>query len=265
MIGRRSVIGIAVLCALALSAFAAASASAANTTAVTCAPVGEGPEGTKGFKDAHCKEGTENTKAAPNVVKYEHKEITSPTEIWGTNERTSGASTSAKAPAKLEGTAAGIVTAIQCTTVAGMGSLENKETAGKEMYAHGTGTIEYTGCTVTKPAEKGCVVKGGAITTNELTASTEGLATQAQFKPVTGTEFVSITIEKCSVVALNNTYPVAGSVKATISGATLTTEHGAATTENTLKFAGQKAGLSGSLTLGMGPTPIVDGRAITVT
>jgi len=41
MIGRKSVIGIAVLCALALSAFAAAGANA-EQRAFTCAPTGTG-------------------------------------------------------------------------------------------------------------------------------------------------------------------------------------------------------------------------------
>lgn len=30
-------------------------------------------------------------------------------------------------------------------------------------WAQGTGTINYSGCTVSKPAGKGCVVSGGAV------------------------------------------------------------------------------------------------------
>jgi hypothetical protein len=52
MIGRKSAVGIAVLCALAISAFASASASAAAGRAFTCTT--SAPVGAKEFNDEHC-------------------------------------------------------------------------------------------------------------------------------------------------------------------------------------------------------------------
>lgn len=256
MIGRRSVIGIAVLCALAVSAFATSSASASSATAYTCATnlIG-GP----GFKAAHCTpEDVVSTGAT-----YKHVEITpkTPTEVSATNERTA-TNTTAHSPAILHGTVSGVETAVECTKVHGMGTIENKEEAG-EMFAHVTGTLTYTECKVTKPVGKECVVKGGEITTNKLTGKTLS-AKEAEIKPFEGTEFAKIPIEKCTIAGLNNTFPVQGSLKANLNGATVSSTSAGVTAQNTLKFAGQKAGLQGSLTLGMS-TPVADGEAISVT
>lgn len=50
---------------------------------------------------------------------------------------------------KLKGALAGVVTEIQCTTVEGTGSLTNAASS-----ATGTGTLKFSGCTVTKPEGK---------------------------------------------------------------------------------------------------------------
>jgi hypothetical protein len=120
-------------------------------------------------------------------------------------------------------------------------------------------TLAYSGCSVLKPAGKGCVVKAGTITTKALEGTTEGQPeNKLKIAPSSGTEIASVTIEKCSVGSLNNTFPVTGSLVATTSGATLFSLHPDTTTQNTLKFGGVKAGLDGPLTIVMfgGGNPI---------
>jgi hypothetical protein len=250
---RKSAIGIAVLLTLALSALAASGASAAEkgTTAFTCAPV-TGQANTVGFSDEHC------LNAATNFsVTREHKTITSKTTITATNEKTAS-ETTARRPSILTGKPGGVKAQVTCAEVHGEGFLENKETAGGEMYLHATGTgvetenkgkLHYTGCKVTEPAGKGCVIPNETITTNELTGTTEGTGDEIKIVPVkAGGNFAEIKIEGCSVGGLNNTFPVLGSIKATPSGATLTSTEEGVTGQGTLKFGGQVAGLDGALT-----------------
>jgi hypothetical protein len=106
--------------------------------------------------------------------------------------------------------------------------------------------IKYTGCTVTKPANKSCVVKNGAITTNILKSTTSLTTTPAgvKFEPSTGTEFVAITIEKCTTAALNGTFPVKGTEIAVPEGALLKTSGSTG-----LTFAGNAAKLTGTNTV----------------
>jgi hypothetical protein len=247
MNGRKAVMGLAVLCALVFSAFAASSASA--NQAYTCQPV-TGQVGTVGFSDAHCL-----TAATGLNVTHEHVLITENTNITGTNANTAEGTTAARV-SKLRGTAAGVETEVQCTTVGGSGTMKNEAT-----WAEGTGTINYSGCSVSKPAGKGCVVSGGAVNTKELFATTKGLTNELEFTPKEGTEFASITITSCSVSGLNNTFPVTGSIKGVTSGATTTSTHTETTAQNTLKFAGQKAGLDGAITI----KDLTNGRGIAVT
>lgn len=80
-------------------------------------------------------------------------------------------------------------------------------------------------------------------------ATTKGLTNELEFTPASGAEFASITIASCSVSGLNNTFPVTGSIKGVTSGATATSTHPETTAQNTLKFAVQKAGLDGAITI----------------
>ena len=238
MIGRRSVIGISVLFALALCAFGAVGASAAQR-AVLCSANTE--SGKEQFSDAHCKT------AATGAVGFKHVEIANgtPTAISGTNAKTASG-TAAAAPSKLKGTLAGVETEVECTSTTGTGTLTNSAT-----FVSGTGTITYGGCKVTKPAGQGCVVTSpGTITTETLAATTESLAAnEVKFKPNSGTKFATVPISGCETVSLNNNFPVTGSLIATASGATLTTTTAGVEGQNTLKFGGNKAGLEGSLTI----------------
>jgi hypothetical protein len=250
MIGRRSVLGIVALVALALCAFGASSASAAPGRAFTCAPNTE--TGKEQFSDAHCKT------AATGNVGFKHVAIANGTEtkITGGNAKTNAGTTAAEV-SKLKGKIAGVATEVQCTTVENEGTAQLTNSATD---VSGTGTIKYSGCTVTLPAGRNCVVTGGTVTTQPLKATTVGLATnkELKFEPVTPTKFADVNISGC----LNNVpptaaYPVNGTLIAEVSGATTTTTHEAITTQATLTFGGNPAGLQGAITISMeGGNPI---------
>jgi hypothetical protein len=240
---RKTAFGIAVLFAVALSAFSAASASAAGETAFTC--VKENNVNGDRF-GAHC------LSTGTTEEKYKHVTINQDETTTGiaTNAKTLSGTT-ASTPSILKGTAAGVATAIECTTVSSEeGTFENRVDAGG-MFAHAEGKLVYSGCIVTAPAGKGCKVGGGGvITTNKLTGRTiNGGKVRIEPVPAKAPIFVEIPIEGCSVGGLNNKFPVEGSVEANTNGATITGTHAEVTTQNKLKFAGQKAGLEGAITL----------------
>ncbi|HET7446312.1 MAG TPA: hypothetical protein VFJ57_16820 [Solirubrobacterales bacterium] len=242
MTKRRTAVGLAVLFALALSAFAAASASAKGTTAFTCVT---DPNGT--LKGDHCL--TTGSGEKSKHVAIPHNETTTGT---ATNENTTEETKAARS-AILHGNISGVATEVTCPKVHGEGTFENRttepETKG-EMYAHAEGKLHYTECVVKKPEGKGCkVANEGTITTEQLTGTTEGQGDAALIKPKVGETFTEIKIEGCSIPALNNTFPVKGAVKAEINGATLLSQGSVTTTEKTLKFGGNPAGLDGALTL----------------
>lgn len=232
MIGRRSVVALAVLCALVLSAVSVASASA--TEAVECSS-----SASKIDKfGAHCL-----AVPAGKTANFGHLGLSAGSHEFTATNANTASETTAGAVSLLAGVISGVAVEIQCTGVSGTGSLEN---AGSQ--TKGTGVLTYAGCTILKPAGRGCVVHGGSITTNSLAAESEG-ASSLKFKPASGETFVSITWEKCTVSALNNTYPVTGTMKATVTGATTTSTEAGVTEQNTLKFGGSKAALAGALTI----------------
>lgn len=236
MLRRKATLGIVALCVIALGAFAASSASAAKRAYLCAANT---VFGQTQFLDSHC-----TVAAEPTDTGLKHELIIGGKKIKITNVNTASGTTAA-ALSSLKGALSGVETEIQCTAVEGEGELTNTETS-----VSGTATAGYSGCSVTKPSGKGCKVKGGAVTTKELSATTVGQTeNNVQFTPKSGTEFASIPIEGCSVESLNNTFPVTGSLVATAAGATLTTVHAAITVQNALKFGGVKAGLNGTVTV----------------
>lgn len=246
MIGRKSVIGLAVLCALVFSAIAATSAFAAPGRAYTCTE----SAAVKEFTDAHC-----TTKGSPAT--RGHTLITEAnTKITLTNEKTLEGTT-ASSTAKLKGKLAGVATEVQCTKVHGTGTMTNEAT-----FVTGGGEIVYTGCSVTLPAGRNCKVTGETVKTKPLVGTTSGLPNNNELKFEMGageTKFAEVPIENCT----NNSpptanYPVTGSLIATTSGATTSTTHEQITTQGTLKFGGNPAGLDGKVTISMeGGDPIV--------
>jgi len=242
MIGRKTVVGMALLSALVFCAFAAQSASAvtAGRTAFTCVKT----EGGAGFKDAHCKE------AVGSGASFKHAEIAAGTvtNTHITNDKTS-TNTLEHTPGVLHAEFLGVQNEVICTKVFGHNKLVNV-LEGKEHYILGSETtLHYTECKVAKPA--GCVIPKETLLVKGVSATTKGQAggTNIQFKPEVGNEFVTITYEKCTNPFLNGAHVVEGSVKGQMNGATIEFNRETTTKEGTLKFAGSAAGIEGKVTV----------------
>jgi hypothetical protein len=258
MIGRKSAVGMALLCALVFSAFAASSASAVNgRTAFTCVKT----EGGAGFKDAHCKE------AVASGATFKHAEIAEnkTTDTHITNEKTN-ATTSAAEPGVLKATFLGVENEVSCAKVFGHSKITNKKNASGEHYIHGEKTtLHYTECEVKKPA--GCVIPNKTLLVEGVTGSTEGQngAASIVFKPEVGNVFITITYEKCTNIFLNGKHPVEGSVTAKLNGATIEFDHNEITASKTLTFGGSAAGLQGKVTISQAEKTAELGKAVGAT
>jgi hypothetical protein len=134
------------------------------------------------------------------------------------------------------------------------------------MQVHGTGiTVHYEECEVLRPAKGECVIPGGTITTEKITSTTfeNGGEEGVEFKPEGATPFVNINFEKCKNAALNKTFPVEGSVKATASGTTQ--EVTPASSEKTLSFGGELAKLTQTTTQKMEEVCVTEGSGVSLT
>ena len=251
MNGRRTIVGLCMLCALLASAIAAQGASAAGTTLVTCAS-GAGDVGVT-FNTAHCLP----SEGGSGFGHYKVAQDTT-TDLIGTP----GSATS-----KLKATLGGVATTLTSTSLSGTGTIENKKDPGGEHFAEGTGTITYSGVTVT-PFTKCFVYEDlepavgakGVVKTQKVRLTTTGTGEKLKITPDTGTVFARFwmgdqcenmtTAGECKIAG---TYIVSGSVIATPEGATYATTHTGVTEQNTLKLGtGEptiKAGIEGSLTL----------------
>ncbi|HEX6664982.1 MAG TPA: hypothetical protein VF081_00125 [Solirubrobacterales bacterium] len=251
MNGRRTIVGLCMLCALLVSAFAAQSASAiTGTTAFTCVKNAQ-PENRVG---EHCLD-------IPGTRNYGHVAIAQDktTEIKGTNEKTESETTKSRV-GRLKLTIAGVPLELSATGVSGEGWMENKVNASGEHYAHGKGTITFTGVQVTTPGPGRCTVTTdnagaegavGVVHTRELTATTEGQGHNLQFTPAAVGPFATfwITCNAPQIPALEGKWECTGSAKGQPNGATTEFAHSTVTTENTLKCKGTKSGIDGALTL----------------
>lgn len=259
MIGRKAVVGLALLSALLVCAFVAQSASAAaavNTTAVTCVKGG----GDKDFKDAHCDENVGKDKGEFGHVAIA---VGTKTTVSVTNAGTANATKEA-APTILKGTVFGVKNEITCKTVSGEGELTNEEPSAKVHKFTGTVTAKFTSCTVNKPAI-GCKVKEPISVTSKV-EGVEGLGPEKntmgqEFKPAAGETFSELTLEGCFIAGTYKTTGTAigtgtGSPSAKFSGATNVFTN--AMTKETLKLAGNPAEISSSTTVTMsgGGNPI---------
>jgi hypothetical protein len=253
MIGRRTAVGLSLLCALMFSAIAVQSATAQvgtksiNTTAFTCVPGG----GNLDFSDAHCDNKVEDGKG-----KFGHEPITKnvTTEVEVSQEGTS----------KLNGTLAGVNTEVTCNkvkSVAGKSFLHNVETESNHTVT-GTVQVNFTECTVVKPAK--CVVAEPIVTTaeavgveglngkNEMGVEFKGEGAEGAFAEL---KFANKGAESC---ALNGkAFIVKGSAIATgkvpqgndHSGATAVYED--ANEMQTLEIGAKKASFAGTFTTSM--------------
>jgi hypothetical protein len=244
MIGRKTVIGLTMLCALLVSAFAAQSASAVASTAHTCKLGGTGTTNAATFSDEHCK-----VKAAGQTGAYKHIGIapSTTTEIIGTDVTTAPA----RSGATLKATVAGSAIELVAKEVHGTGSMENL--AAPEMQAAGFGEIKYTNVTENL---LGCKVTGkpggaGVVETKKLAASTLGAGMGLKFTPQEGTLFAELELTECIIGPI--TIKVFGSVLGATNGATTTTVHNTITGEKSLRLqnatTGPIAGIDGTLTI----------------
>ncbi len=265
---RFTIIGVAVLCALALSAIAATGASA-GTTAFTC--VNEGPfVGANKFTEEHCKT------------------VNNTTGTWGHRTVAAGETTvitlTSLTNPKLEGKLFGANVTLEATGVECIEcSFENREVeiAGvKTMEVVGpaagdaAGHLTFTGVKVVGLEEKCEVVgtKAEDISTMPLKFTTT-VSTGATLEPATGTILAEFGIKaktgkECSVAGSG--FKVTGSSKATLSGATLNVNVTKESGE--LKLEGEKAALKGEATLKIGkpatvsePNPVHRPGALTPT
>lgn len=231
---RKAVIGLSILCALALGAFVASGASAAEV--FTCAKNG----GKKDFGagDVHCSKGhvTEGT------GEYGHVAFTGRTNTTIVNEGNF----------KLKSKKAGSEITFQATTIEGNGKIENLKGS-----ASGVGFLIFKNVTVTAP---GCEVESIPVTfgevatkeiihSKELATSAAGLTNEIGFLAVTGTTLAEFTVKNCTTKALNGTYALTGAFRGVTSGSTISFTHLNSTAEATLFLSGEHAGVEGSLTM----------------
>ncbi|HVQ58664.1 MAG TPA: hypothetical protein VMS60_07125 [Solirubrobacterales bacterium] len=253
MNGRKAIVGLCLLCALLLSAIAVQSASAIKgTTAVTCKK-GGGDTGGATFNEAHCKPSSPSGEWGH----YKIAENTT-TELTGNNNGE---------PEKLKATIGGVAVTFTAAGAEGTGWIENKVDEDGEHYAHGRGTVVFTGitvapftkCFVYEDTAGGAVGTKGVIKTQELTATTKGQGDSLKLTPASGEVFKRFWIldqnkngagGECTIPG---TYVCSGSVIGVPDGATGKTTHLGVTTQNTLKLGtGEptiKAGIEGSVTL----------------
>ena len=273
MIGRRTTVGLALLCALLFSAIAVKSASAAaatNTTAFTCVKTAVPETGT--FNDAHCDSDTANKKG-----NFEHEQLPIGKTLEGetTNETTGGV----RVPMTLKGTPFSVKTHIECQVAGGKGSGGNTETKVGVHGGSGKGTSEFTNCTVKEPLN--CTVKEPIVATIEAGQGLEGLegpkgevnAMGGELRAEAGKPFATITLEGEKCALKGKPFPVEGSVIATSGPGTsepqtnkwtgATAVYTAAMTSKTLLAGGKPAELVGTTTVRLkGGNPVV---ATTVT
>lgn len=255
MTARRTIIGICMLCAMALSAVAAQSAAAVTgTTAFTCKAVTPAA-GTAGFSKEHCRP----SDAVSTNANFEHVAVAqdTTTEITGTAESTGGELENNI----LKATLSGVNVELKTNQVHVTGGYENKlDPETKEHYIHGHEiTVTYTNVVINGALGNKCKVvtdkepgtgEDGVIHTRPLTATSTGQGDSILLEPENAEKvFATFEIVKkgAEPCAIEGTYPITGKVTGVPDGATLRFTH--AKTTETLKLGGNKAGYEGSVTI----------------
>lgn len=255
MIGRRTLAGLSLLCALAFCAFAAQSASAVqavNTTAFTCK---EGE--TKDFADEHCDE-----KVAAGTGKFGHVKIplAETTPIVVTNEKTANKTTESSS-LLLKGKAFGAAVEITCKKFTGEGQIHNIEDPEFKHTVTGIVSGKFTECEVKKPAK--CTLKEAVLAESNFTG-VEGLGSEkntmgVEFNPKEGKTFATLTLEGAECALKGTAFKVEGSAIATgtpspsakHSGATSVYEPG--NEMESLSIGGVASEFTGTFTTKMAP------------
>jgi hypothetical protein len=251
MMGSRKILGLALICALALCGLAASGASAKGTTAFTCSASG----GEKDFSDAHCDNSVGAGKGS-----FGHASIAagSTKEMTLSNEKTASETTGAE-PSHLIGKIAGITVEVVCSTVTGSGTVKNEEVEGT-MQATGKVTMEHSKCAVTTPTS--CATEEPIIYKGHYKTYQNEIEMGLEFLPEFANEFGTFVLKNNGAKScpINGKYKIEGSFEGTPhgesagKGATLvfTKEMGK------LTWAGQEYTLTGAITMRIkGGDPIV--------
>jgi hypothetical protein len=255
MIGRRAILALSLLCALAGWAFAAPNAMAIKgTTAFTCVEEPHPPENAVGFSDEHC------TKEALGInVKFVHSEIipNQTTQLKVINDETSKL-----VPTKLLFSVEKSEIELEAgsfESCLGHTAVRNQENLEKQMEA---AIPEFCGefSKVEVKKQEGCTIAGGKVMLINIAAEPREISKgkgvvinnggkeemYVEFEPFKGKPFASFTLEKCKNGALNKTYSVEGTAKANV-----TTELGKLDGP-TLKFTTTQTGKTLKVNVGGG-------------
>jgi hypothetical protein len=219
MIGRRAVIGLALLSALLFSALAVQSASAAkavNTTGFTCIAIANG-----GFNDPHC-----DVAEPGGGFGHASFSVGTPTEVTATNNAVTE-STKKSEPAVLKSKVGLVETEITCNVVENEPKnsvIKNEEPAAGQHTVSGTVRTLFKTCTVNKPAK--CTVKEPITSNAKFTAVEKlGAGSNEMGGELVGSgaeeTFAEITFEGGECALKGKTVKVKGSVIGT-SGPTTT-------------------------------------------
>jgi hypothetical protein len=221
---RISIVGLAVLCAMALSAVAASGASAAGTTAFTCV-AGGGAHNT----NADCQPGSTGT-SGHEAIAANTSTTLSLTQLG--NAKLTG--TLFAATVELEATG---VECVECKA-------ENKEVGGVMEVTGSGGRLRFTGVTVV--GLPNCEVENKTVTTEPLKFTTTSAA-GVTLEPVTGTLLSKLTIKEIAATCnVKGTFKVEGKAAGTLNGSVLSVNVTKASKELTLE--GEKASLKGEAT-----------------
>jgi hypothetical protein len=235
MKGRKTIVMLALISALAISAVATSEASASGTTGFTCTAA----SGARDFADAHC-----TSQVGAGEGTFGHVALAGKKEITLSNEKTASGTTAAQ-PSILIGLLAGVEVEVICTKVTGSGTLTNSEVGGS-MQATGTMTIEHSGCTVPRPS--GCTVAEPIVYSANYTTYQTETEMGLKYTPVEEPNFGTFTLKNCT---LANTYGIAGKMETTAAGTPL--GQGATQTWTTsmskLTWGGSSYTLAGAITL----------------
>jgi hypothetical protein len=240
MIGRRAIIGLLMLCALAFCATAASNAAAAQTV-FEC----KEEKGKVGFEDAHC------LVPAPNEagVKFVHKSIAAGTETAITFNNKEVTNRTKQADwAIFNGTVLGIAFEIGCANVTGVGHLTNKAGGSVE----GEAKFEYRECSMPKPTAAlptKCKVVEPIVLNTKVANFAVGAEEGLEFTPLVGKPLGEITLEdrvagskECTIAG---NYKVEGKMRAGEIGARYLTE----TAKGDLTIGGNEAFLCNTITV----------------
>ena len=245
MNGRRAIVGLCLLCAMAFSAIAAQSAMAAKgTTLFTCSEAAA----VKDFGSADC-----NTAGA----NFGHVEVEQ-----GLTTHTAYKNTTVQV---LKSTLAGTAVTLSSNSLTGTGSCTNQLNGKEHFISCSEVKLQYSGVTVNTPA--GCGVSGvpggaGTIETKALKSTTQTELMALKVEAGVGVTLAEWTWTGASC-PFTGTAKLVGSITCVPSGAELACNHEEVTTSGTLRLGnalGPKAGYEGRVTISGGEGKASEGK-----